>query len=61
MTEVAGHLLHDGDGAHRQGYDRQLTQYDDRAWRATFYTTGMEHSPVSATGIAWGGVGGTRI
>ena len=22
-------------------------------WRATFYTTGMEHSPTSATGTAW--------
>ena len=22
-----------------------------REWRATFYTTGMEHSPTSATGI----------
>ena len=32
-------------GMHRQGYDLQLTQYDDRGWRATFYTTGMEHSP----------------
>jgi len=29
----------------RQGYDLQLTRYDDRGWRATFYTTGMEHSP----------------
>ena len=34
----------------RLGYDLQLTQYDDRGWRATFYTTGMEHSPTSATG-----------
>jgi len=34
-----------GAGMHRQGYDLQLTQYDDRGWRATFYTTGMEHSP----------------
>ena len=34
----------------RQGYDLQLTRYDDRGWRATFYTTGMEHSPTSATG-----------
>jgi hypothetical protein len=34
----------------RQGFDLQLTQYDDRGWRATFYTTGMEHSPTSATG-----------
>src|SRR5262247_4106200 len=40
-------------GMHRQGFDLQLTQYDDRGWRATFYTTGMEHSPTSATGIAW--------
>jgi hypothetical protein len=22
-------------------------------WRATFYTTGMEHSPTSATGTGW--------
>ncbi len=40
-------------GMHRQGYDLQLTQYDDRGWRATFYTTGMEHSPTSATGTGW--------
>jgi len=31
----------------------KLTQYDDRGWRATFYTTGMEHSPTSATGTGW--------
>ena len=37
-------------GMHHQGYDLQLTQYDDRGWRATFYTTEMEHSPTSATG-----------
>jgi len=23
---------------HRQGYDLQWTQYDERGWRATFYT-----------------------
>jgi hypothetical protein len=40
-------------GMHRQGYDLQLTQYDDRGWRATSYATGMEHSPTSATGSAW--------
>ena len=34
------------------GYDLQLTQYDERGWRATFYTTGMEHSPTSAIGTA---------
>jgi hypothetical protein len=27
--------------------DFQLTRYDERGWRATFYTTGMEHSPTS--------------
>ena len=37
-------------GMRRQGYDLQLTQYDERGWRATFYTTGMEHSATSATG-----------
>jgi hypothetical protein len=26
---------------------------DERGWRATFYTTGMEHSPTSATGTGW--------
>jgi len=40
-------------GMHRQGFDLQLTQYDDRGWRSTFYTTGMEHSPTSATGTGW--------
>jgi len=54
-------------GMHGLGYDLQLTQYDERGWRATFYTTGMEHSPTSATGRvgahavardAAGGVGG---
>jgi hypothetical protein len=40
-------------GMHRQGFDPQFTQYDDRGWRATFCVTGMEHSPTSATGTAW--------
>ena len=40
-------------GMHRQGYDVQLTQYDERGWRATFYITGMEHSATSATASAW--------
>jgi hypothetical protein len=40
-------------GMHRQGDDLQLTQYDERGWRATFHTTGMEHSPTSATGTGW--------
>jgi hypothetical protein len=40
-------------GMARQGYDLQLTRYDERGWRATFYTTGIEHSPTSATGTGW--------
>ena len=40
-------------GMARQGYDLQHTRYDERGWRATFYTSGMEHSPTSATGTAW--------
>jgi hypothetical protein len=40
-------------GMARQGFDLQLTRYDERGWRATFYTTGMEHSPTSATGTRW--------
>jgi hypothetical protein len=49
---VDGDRAHRG-GMHRQGYDLQLTQYDERGWRATFYTTGMKHSPTSATGTGW--------
>lgn len=37
----------------QQGYDLQLTRYDERGWRATFYASGIEHSPMSATGTAW--------
>ena len=40
-------------GMAHQGYDLQLTRYDERGWSATFYTTGMEHSPTSATGTGW--------
>jgi hypothetical protein len=40
-------------GMARQGYDLQLTRHDEQGWRATFYTTGMEHSPTSATSTAW--------
>jgi hypothetical protein len=36
-----------------QGYALQLTRHDERGWRATFYTKGMEHSPTSAPGIGW--------
>jgi hypothetical protein len=34
----------------------QFIRYDEirrEGWRATFYTTGMEHSPTSATGTGW--------
>jgi hypothetical protein len=41
------------EGMARQDYDLQLTRYDARGWRATFYVTGMEHSPTAATGSAW--------
>jgi hypothetical protein len=40
-------------GMAHQGFDLQLTRYDERGWRATFYATGMEHSPTSATGAGW--------
>ena len=30
-----------------------MTPYDDRGWRATFYPSGMEHSPTSAIGTGW--------
>jgi len=40
-------------GMARQGFDLQFTWYEERGWRATFYTSGMEHSPTSATGSAW--------
>ena len=47
-------------GMARQGYDLQLTRYDEKGWRATFYTTGMEHSPTSETGTGWERTPGTR-
>jgi len=45
-----GDVVH---GMARQGFDLQLTRYDARGWRATFYTSGMEHSITSATASAW--------
>jgi len=32
---------------------QQQTADDEKGWRATFYTTGMELSPTSAAGFAW--------
>ena len=40
-------------GMVRQGYDLQLTRYDEQGWRATFYASDMEHSVTSATASAW--------
>jgi len=45
-----GHVAH---GMARQGYDLGLTRYDGLGWRATFYVTGREHSPTSATASAF--------
>src|SRR3989441_1988553 len=47
-------------GMARQGYDLQLTRYDEKGWRATFYTTGW--STRRRTRPAPGGSGrrGTR-
>jgi hypothetical protein len=32
----------------RQGYDLQLTRYDERGWRANFYPTGLNDSVVAS-------------
>ena len=40
-----------GNGAGFTGSNH--VRHDDRGWCATFYTTGMEHSPTSATGTGW--------
>jgi hypothetical protein len=45
-----GHVAH---GMARQGYDLSLTRYDAVGWRATFYSSGMEHSATSAIGSAF--------
>src|SRR5262245_31092175 len=37
----------------RRDFALRHMRYDERGWRATFYTTGMEHSPTSATGTGW--------
>ena len=52
MDSWAG-IGHVAVGMYRQGYDLQMTRYDERGSRATFYTTGMEHLPTSATGTGW--------
>ena len=40
-------------GMARQGFDLQLARYDARGWRATFYTSGMEHS-ITSHGLSVG-------
>jgi hypothetical protein len=46
-------------GMHRQGFDLQLTQYDERGWRATFlYAFFQEHQ---YCGDLDGGVDGDRV
>jgi hypothetical protein len=37
----------------------QLTRYDERGWRATFYTTGTERSPTSAARTSSARYGGS--
>lgn len=37
-----------------QGFDLQLTRHDERSWRATFYTTRMEHSLSEGDGLGLG-------
>jgi len=39
-------------GMHRQGYDLQLTQYDERGWRATFTRAGWSTAPRVPAGLA---------
>jgi len=41
-------------GMHHQGFDLQLTQYDERGWRATFYTTGDGALPDECDGHGLG-------
>ena len=40
-------------GMHRREFDLQLTEYDERGRRASFYTTPKEHSLACATGTGW--------
>jgi hypothetical protein len=47
-----GSIVHIAVGMARQGYDLQITRYDE-AGGAIFYTSGMDHSPPSATGTGW--------
>ena len=51
-------------GMAHQGFDLQLTRYDERGWRATFYTTGMDHSacaPIPCPSRSWVSAPGAAI
>jgi len=45
----------------RQDYDLELTRFDRRGWRATFFVAGMEHSPTNATGSAFESTPGRAV
>ena len=45
-----GHIVA---GMARQGYDLELRRYDDRGWRAMFFSEGFEHSLTLHAGAAW--------
>jgi hypothetical protein len=47
-------------GMASQGFDLQLTRYDERGWPVTFYMTRMEHSPTSAMAPAGSARRGAR-
>jgi hypothetical protein len=40
-------------GMTRQGFDLQLTQYDQEGWRATFFPEGRTHSMTQAVGSGY--------
>jgi len=46
-------------GMAHQGFDLQLTRYDERGWRAMFYT-GMERSPTKRSNPAAAILAGSR-
>lgn len=40
-------------GMRRQDYDLQLTRYGNEGWRATFFSSGREHSFTDRCATAW--------
>jgi hypothetical protein len=47
-------------GMARQGFDLQLTRYDEKGWRATFYTTGWSTRLRARLALRGSGRRGTR-